>query len=277
MLDRFYSRLFGLAALGAVLALGACATAPQDPAARAEFEADNDPIEPINRAIFDFNLVVDGTIIKPAALVYRGVLPEQARTGVHNALDNLRSPIVFANDVLQGETQHAAITVWRFLINSTVGILGIFDVAKEAGYPGHSEDFGQTFAKWGIGEGPYLVLPILGPSNPRDATGLAAEWFSDPFNMWMMNTDRDWAVWTRTGLEGVDWRSRNIETLDELQKTSIDYYAAIRSLYRQRRAAEIGNSNPTGEPPSPTPLGAAPEASPAGNRVESAKAESSAK
>ena len=277
MLDRFYTRLLGLSALTAVLSLGACATPPADPAARAEFEADNDPIEPVNRAIFDFNLVVDGTIIKPAALVYRGVLPEQARTGIHNALDNLRSPIIFANDVLQGETQRAAITAWRFLINSTLGILGIFDVAKEAGYVGHSEDFGQTFAKWGIGEGPYLVLPILGPSNPRDTTGLVTEWFTDPFNMWMSNTDRDWVVWTRTGLEGVDWRSRNIETLDELQKTSIDYYAAIRSLYRQRRASEIGNSNPTGEPPSPTPLSAAPEASPTGNRVESAKAESSAK
>src|SRR5665213_2222713 len=100
MLDRFYTRLLGLSALAAVLSLGACATPPEDPAARAEFEADNDPIEPVNRAIFDFNMVVDGTIIKPAALVYRGVLPQEARDGVQNALENLRSPIVFANDVL---------------------------------------------------------------------------------------------------------------------------------------------------------------------------------
>ena len=105
MLDRFYTRLLGLSALAAVLSLGACATPPADPAARAEFEADNDPIEPVNRAIFDFNLVVDGVIIKPAAQVYRGVLPQEARDGVHNALENLRSPIVFANDVLQGQTQ----------------------------------------------------------------------------------------------------------------------------------------------------------------------------
>ena len=276
MLDRFYTRLLGLSALAAVLSLGACATPPADPAARAEFEADNDPIEPVNRAIFDFNLVVDGVIIKPAAQVYRGVLPQEARDGVHNALENLRSPIVFANDVLQGQTQRAAITVVRFVINSTVGILGIFDVAKEAGYVGHSEDFGQTFAKWGIGEGPYLVLPILGPSNPRDATGLATEWFTDPFNIWMSNTDRDWVIWTRAGLEGVDWRSRNIETLDELQKTSIDYYAAIRSLYRQRRAAEIGDSSPDAASPSPTPMGSAPEALPTTGRVEAAQAPSSA-
>lgn len=276
MLERFVSRWMGLGAFAALIALSACATPPQDPAARAEFEADNDPIEPLNRAIFDFNLVVDGTIIKPAAQVYRGVLPEGARTGIHNALDNLRSPIVFANDVLQGETQRAAITAWRFVINSTIGILGIFDVAKEAGYPGHSEDFGQTFAKWGIGEGPYLVLPILGPSNPRDATGLAAEWFTDPFNIWMSNTDRDWVVWTRTGVTGLDWRSRNIETIDELKKTSIDFYAAIRSLYRQRRAQEIRDSSPTASPPSPTPMGMAPEAAPAKGNAESAKAEPAA-
>ena len=109
MLLAFVTSLeIGFAAFAALIALGGCATPPEDPAARAEFEADNDPIEPINRAIFDFNLVVDGTIIKPAALVYRGVLPEEARTGIHNALQNLRSPIVFANDVLQGETQRAA-------------------------------------------------------------------------------------------------------------------------------------------------------------------------
>jgi phospholipid-binding lipoprotein MlaA len=276
MLNRFVGRLIGLSAFAALIALGACATPPADPEARAEFEADNDPIEPVNRAIFDFNLVVDGAVIKPAAQVYRDVLPERARNGIHNALQNLRSPIVFANDVLQGETQRAAITAWRFVINSTIGILGIFDVAKEAGYPPHSEDFGQTFAKWGIGEGPYLVLPILGPSNPRDATGLATEWVTDPFNLWMANTDRDWVIWTRAGLTGIDYRSSNIETIDEIKKTSIDFYAAIRSLYRQRRAQQIQDTNPTAEPPSPTPMGMAPEASPAASLTESAKAEPAA-
>lgn len=276
MLDRFVGRLIGLGALAAVLTLGACATPPTDPDARAEFEADNDPLEPMNRAIFDFNLVVDGAVIKPTAEVYRDVLPQGVQDGIHNALQNLRSPIVFANDVLQGETQRAAITAWRFVINSTIGILGIFDVAKEAGYEPHSEDFGQTFAKWGIGEGPYLVLPILGPSNPRDATGLATEWVADPFNLWMENTDRDWVVWTRAGLTGVDIRSRNIETIDELKKTSIDFYAAIRSLYRQRREQEIRDSNPNAEPPSPTPIGMAPSGTPSSSLTESAKVEPAA-
>jgi len=254
MLERSFGRLLGLGALAALLMLGACATAPQDPELRAEFEAENDPIEPFNRAVFGFNEVVDGVLIKPAALIYRGVVPEPARNGVRNVLDNLRSPIVLANDLLQGDFGLAGDTVARFVINSTVGVLGIFDVATGWGFPAHSQDFGHTFASWGIGEGPYLVLPILGPSNPRDATGLAAEWFSDPFNLWMHNTDRDWVVWTRAGVNGVDLRARNIETIDELQKTSIDFYAAVRSLYRQRRAAEIQSSQPT--QPAPSPLGA---------------------
>lgn len=275
-MDQLCRRLLSLGAFAALLALGACATPPQDPEARADFEADNDPIEPFNRAIFDFNLVVDGAIIKPAAVAYRDVVPQPARDSVHNALENLRSPIVFANDVLQGETQRAAVTAWRFLINSTVGILGIFDVAKEAGYQPHSEDFGQTFATWGIGEGPYLVLPILGPSNPRDAAGLATEWYLDPLNRWMYNTDRDWVIWTRAGLNGIDARSRNIDTIDELQKTSIDFYAAVRSLYRQRRTEEIRNSRPTSESPGPTPLSAASEALPSPDRQEAATAASSA-
>ncbi len=120
----------------------------------------------------------------------------------------------------------------------------------------------------GIGEGPFLVLPILGPSNPRDAVGLATEWYVDPFNRWMGNTDRDWVIWTRTGLYGIDARSRNIDTIDELKKTSIDFYAAIRSLYRQRREEEIRNSRPTSGPPGPTPISSAPEASPSPNSAE---------
>jgi phospholipid-binding lipoprotein MlaA len=272
--DQLSRRLFRVGALAAVLALSGCATPPEDPQARAEFEADNDPIEPFNRAIFDFNLVVDDVLIRPAAIAYRDVVPQPARDGVHNVIENLRAPIVLANDVLQAEPERAGTTALRFLINSTFGLLGIFDVARDAGYPAHSEDFGQTFASWGIGEGPYLVLPIFGPSNPRDATGLVTEWYVDPLNRWMDNTDRDWVIWTRAGLRGLDARERNIDTIDELKKTSIDFYAAVRSLYRQRRAEEIRNSRPTSESPSPTPLGMTPEASP--SSLQAATANSSA-
>jgi phospholipid-binding lipoprotein MlaA len=266
--DQLSRRLFRVGALAAVLALSGCATPPEDPQARAEFEADNDPIEPFNRAIFDFNLVVDDVLIRPAAIAYRDVVPQPARDGVHNVIENLRAPIVLANDVLQAEPERAGTTALRFLINSTFGLLGIFDVARDAGYPAHSEDFGQTFASWGIGEGPYLVLPILGPSNPRDATGLVTEWVTDPFNLWMHNTDRDWVVYTRAGITGLDLRERNIETIDELRKTSIDFYAAVRSLYRQRRAEQIRNSQPT--QPAPSPLGMNSEAPP--SRTEAAQA-----
>lgn len=276
MLERLSVRFFGLAALAFLLMLAACATPPQEPEARAEFEAENDPIEPVNRAVFGFNEVIDGTLIKPAALIYRGVVPEEGRTGVRHVLDNLRSPIVVANDALQGNADQAGDDFLRFLINSTFGVLGVFDVATGWGYPAHSEDFGQTFAVWGIGEGPYLVLPILGPSNPRDATGLGVEWFTDPFNLWMSNTDRDWVVWTRTGVNGVDWRSRNIETIDELQKTSIDFYSAVRSLYRQHRAEEIRNSRPNSAQPTPTPMGGESSRPAAVGQAEPANAEPTA-
>jgi phospholipid-binding lipoprotein MlaA len=266
MFERVSGRFIGLGALVCLLMLTACATPPKDPEARAEFEAENDPIEPVNRAIFGFNEVIDGTLLKPAALIYRGVVPEEGRTGIRHVLNNLRSPFDITNDALQGNVDQAGDDLIRFLLNSTIGVFGIFDVATGWGYPYHSEDFGQTFATWGIGEGPYIVLPILGPSNPRDATGLGLEWVSDPFNLWMSNTDRDWAVWTRTVVNGVDLRSRNIETIDELQKTSIDFYAAVRSLYRQRRAEEIRDSGPASSPRAPTPTeGRSPDTGTAGS------------
>ncbi|MCZ6637601.1 MAG: VacJ family lipoprotein, partial [Alphaproteobacteria bacterium] len=156
----------------AAAGLPGCASAPEDPAARAEFEKDNDPIEPFNRAMFAFNVQMDGMFLRPAAVVFQGVLPEPVQDGVHNFLSNMRAPVVFANDVLQGEMDRAGTTAERFVINTTVGILGVWDAATYMGIEGHSEDFGQTFAVWGAGEGFYLVLPFIGPSNPRDALGL---------------------------------------------------------------------------------------------------------
>lgn len=229
--------------LVALIALGlaGCATPPKDPAARAEFEQENDPLEPLNRAVFGFNNVFDGMFLRPAAIVYRETLPRPVQKGVSNFLSNLRSPIVLANDLLQGEMSRAGDTASRFVINTTVGVLGVWDAAGAMGIPGHSEDFGQTFGVWGIGSGPYLVLPILGPSNPRDAVGLAAEWYLDPVNLWLRDENADGWIIARSLITGVDFRSRNLETLDEIKRTSLDYYVAIRSLYRQRRADEIRN------------------------------------
>jgi len=229
-----------------------CATPPKDdPEALAEFEKANDPIEPFNRVVFDFNMFVDKLIFKPIATMYDGAMPDYGQERVHNVLANMRAPVVFINDVLQGEGQRAGVTAGRFAINTTVGVLGIFDVAGEWGLEPHSEDFGQTFAVWGAPEGFYLVLPIFGPSNPRDGLGLLAEAILDPVNYWARSEDIDEFPISRTLATGVDIRSRNLDTLDEIERTSIDFYAAIRSLYRQRRADEIRNSRPSAIQPAP--------------------------
>lgn len=233
------------ASVFALALLAGCATPPpaDDKEAVAEWEQINDPLEPMNRAIFDFNQVVDKALLKPVAQGYRAVVPPYGRDRVRDFLNNLRSPLILANDVLQGDPDRAMQTLMRFAFNTGFGIGGLFDVAGPGGIPYHDEDFGQTFAVWGIGEGPYLVLPILGPSNPRDTTGLAIEWLADPFSNWMDNTGRDWAMWTRTGTAGVDKRESLLDTLDEVERTSLDYYSAIRALYRQRRDNDITNGN----------------------------------
>lgn len=233
-------------ALGALVATG-WATMPSDSEARAAYLEASDPLEPLNRAIFSFNLGLDKALLRPLAAAYNTVLPDPVRDGVRNFLSNLRTPIVLANDVLQGEIGRASDTVGRFLLNSTLGVGGLFDIASDLGFEFHDEDFGQTLAVWGIGEGPYLMLPFLGPSNPRDAIGLAGEYFADPVVIWTNNTDREWILYTRTGVDAVDRRSRNVKTLEELERTSLDFYAAVRSLYRQRRLDEIRNGE-SGDP-----------------------------
>ena len=212
-------------------------------------EEDNDPLEGLNRGIFEFNLVVDRYLIKPVAQAYRA-LPQPAQDSVRSFLRNLRTPLVVANDVLQGDMDRAGTTISRFLVNSTVGILGLFDVASNLGIPYHDEDLGQTLAVWGVGEGFYIMLPVLGPSNPRDLVGMVGEFYADPLNIHLRNEDLDYLIYTRAGLRGIDARARSIEVLDELERTSLDYYAAIRSLYRQQRDNEIRNSK--SEPKAPS-------------------------
>jgi len=246
------SRVGGVfVSLALVAGLGGCATPPSDPVARAEFEREKDPIEPLNRAIFAFNLQMDKMFLRPAAIVYREALPTPVQKGVNSFLSNLRSPVVFANDLMQGELDRAGNTAGRFVINSTIGILGVWDAASEMGIHGHSEDFGQTFGTWGVGEGFYLVLPFLGPSNPRDTLGLAVEYYVDPFNLWARRENVEGWIMARSLATGIDFRARNLETLDELERTSLDYYVAIRSLYRQRRANEISNGKETSDQPAP--------------------------
>jgi phospholipid-binding lipoprotein MlaA len=227
----------------ASLLLVGCATAPNpgDPEAVAEHQEINDPAEPTMRAIFAFNQALDKAIVKPVAGTYREVTSEKFRAKAHNFLNNLRSPVIFFNDVLQGEFERAFTTLFRFLVNTTAGILGFNDVAAGLGYDFHDEDFGQTLAVWNMPEGPYLMLPIFGPSNPRDAVGRVVDFFIDPLNMWATNNNEDWIIPTHTALKVVDFRALHYDTLEDLEKSSLDFYAAIRSLYRQRRTDKINN------------------------------------
>jgi phospholipid-binding lipoprotein MlaA len=225
------------------LALVGCAARPDpaDPEAVAEFEQTNDPLEPLNRRMFVVNDGLDTLVLRPAAEAYRIFIPPEIRTSVRNMLGNLRSPVILLNDVLQGETQRAGTTLGRFVLNTTLGVGGLFDVATGYGLPGHGEDFGQTLAVWGAGEGPYLFLPALGPSNPRDLVGTGVDAVSNPFTWISGGAWLDTATAARIGLQVLDTREGLIEPLDALRQGSLDPYAALRSAYRQRRAAEIRN------------------------------------
>jgi phospholipid-binding lipoprotein MlaA len=225
--------------------LGACATRP-DPADRdavAEYEANNDPLEPANRVSYEVNDAIDRAVLEPAARGYRAVVPPPVRTGIGNVLANLRSPVTLVNDLLQGEGERARITLGRFMVNTVLGIGGVLDLGTTWGVPGHTEDFGQTLAVWGVGEGPYLFIPLLGSSNPRDLTGTVVGIASDPFAYLGQGAVVDALSWTRVGLTVLDTREGLIETVDALRQNSLDPYATVRSAYRQRRASQIRNDD----------------------------------
>jgi phospholipid-binding lipoprotein MlaA len=229
--------------------LAACATPPTEPAARAEFERTNDPLEPMNRVTFEINMFLDKWLIKPVAQGYRNVLPQFAQDGIRNFLHNLGEPVIFANDMMQGEWKAANDTTARFLINSTFGVGGLVDFAAMTGVPRQTGDFGQTLNRWGAPEGPYLVLPIFGPSNPRDAIGMGVDSVMDPFGYLASDYGAgNTATLSRMAGSGVDLRSRNIETFDDLQRNAIDFYAEMRSLYRQHRASELRHDRPSAMP-----------------------------
>ena len=237
------ARLFGVLVIG--LTLGACASAPSEPEARAEYEAQNDPLEPMNRYFFEVNRGLDQLLLRPAAEIYRGAVPDMVQQMVHNFLLNLNEPIVFTNSLLQGDPDNAGKSFGRFAANTFIGVGGLFDVA---GIDRQEEDFGQTLGVWGLGEGPYLVLPVIGPRPPRDLAGMVADTYIDPWNYLARRNDIDFPEQTvRFIAEGVDARSRNIEAIDEIERSSIDFYATVRSLYRQRRAALISNGDVTPE------------------------------
>lgn len=230
-------RMFAAALM--ILGLAGCASTSSNPTATDQ----NDPYETTNRKIFALNEKVDEHFAKPVAVFYADHVPEFARDGIHNFLTNLDQPVTFANDVLQGEADRAAQTLGRFAFNTTFGIGGLLDEWAKAGRPEHDSDFGETLAVYGVEEGPYLVLPVLGPSNPRDAFGYGADILMDPATWITFRSSIFFSV-GRASLNLADERSRNLDTLDQIQRTSVDFYATMRSLYRQHRQAEINHGQP---------------------------------
>ena len=199
-----------------------------------------DPLEPINRAIFTFNNALDKVILEPAAKGYKK-LPSPVQSGISNFLGNLKMPLVIFNQILQGQIPNAVESTGRFLVNTTVGVVGVVDVATKIGLEEKDEDFGQTFATWGVGDGFYVVLPIFGPSNARDAVGTALTYVLDPVNAYLINEGEAWAVPVRASANAVDYRSKIIDEVNALRNNSVDYYAAVRSSYYQNRIAAIKN------------------------------------
>ena len=235
--------LFALLAAGISITGCSAPGVAGDPAPVIADQGNNDPFEDTNRAVFHFNEELGHAVLIPAAKAYRDALPSPVRASVHDFLQNLNGPDIFANDVLQAQGALAAHTALRTLINSTVGIGGLFDPAKHLGIPYHDNDFGVTLATWGFPAGPYLVLPVLGPSNQRDFAGYVVDSFADPGDEIAWARGYWWATIARSAVAGIDELSRNIEGLQDLEKTSLDYYATIRSLYAQRRAAQIRHEN----------------------------------
>lgn len=220
------------------LALTACATAP------APGPGDiADPYEGFNRRMFAFNNGVDKYAIAPAASVYKAVTPEFGRDRVSDFLGNLREPVTFANDILQAEPKRAGTTAARFGINTTVGLLGLWDAAAHMGLTGHREDFGQTLAVWGVGSGPYLVMPLLGPTNPRDLFGRGVDIAIDPINYVQFDNDKDSDIGIRIGLGVIGGFNARVKFNDQIEtlNSQPEPYIALRRIYSSSRQAEIAN------------------------------------
>lgn len=248
-----FLRILKGAASAAVVALSltACSLPGSGPGEREAWLEANDPFEPLNRAIFGINEAADFLVIGPAAYAYNAIVPDPVRESVRSFTANLLSPITIVNQLLQGDIDGAIHATGRFLTNTVLGAGGIADVATAAGIPDQKEDFGQTLAVWGFNEGPYVVLPLLGPSSMRDATGYAVDTLADPVRIWSVNTDHEGAYMAKGLAGGIDRRSRVLKEVEDLRRNSVDYYATLRSLYRQQRKADIEEKAAVAQPDFP--------------------------
>ena len=232
--------LLGLSGMVLCFMGAGCATTPPS----AEALAANDPYEQTNRDTLKLNGKIDKYFVIPTVGLYFLLVPESGRRGVHNFLGNLSLPTIFVNDMLQGEVSRAGKSIWRLFINTTVGVAGFWDPASKIGIPGHGEDFGQTLAVWGVKEGPYLMLPFFGPSNPRDAAGMLVDTAADPTNQIHFKQHIWWAA-GREYFTLLDLRGQTYQTIQGIQRSSVDYYSSLRNLYRQMRAEQIRNGRPS--------------------------------
>jgi phospholipid-binding lipoprotein MlaA len=221
-----------LAALAVSLSLCGCATPS------AQSLADNDPWEATNRDVFAFDVWIEHNVARPVNDAYRAVVPEPAREGVHNVTTNLHAPIVLANDVLQGKVDRAAETLGRIVINSTIGLGGLIDVAAKIGIPHHDNDFGVTLGKNGVAEGSYLVLPLIGPMPPRDLVGSGVDGLFDPLAYAHFHGKDTWML-GRSAFRMLDTIDRRRDEFETIERSSLDFYATVRNLYRQSRSNRI--------------------------------------
>lgn len=232
-----YGLRMAACAVGVAL-LSGCATTNGDP---------RDPIEPVNRAVFEFNDTVDRALLKPVAQGYKAAVPGLIRTGVSNFFSNLRDPWIALNQLLQGKVEEGVTDFMRFVTNTTFGLAGIFDVASEGGMPKHDEDFGQTLGAWGVDTGPYLVLPLLGPSTVRDGAGVAVD--SVAYLPWRgpgyMDAGDEIALRNSlTATDTVQTRAALLDATNVLEEAALDRYAFVRNAYLQRRNNQVYDGNP---------------------------------
>ena len=238
--------ILGLVLLGGCFVLSGCASVSQNQSEFSEVREDKDPLEPMNRGVFAFNQVADKAILKPVAKGYRWAVPDFIRKSFSNVFETLKQPAYIINALLQGNPKYAFYILERTGVNLTFGCLGLFDVASEMSIPAPDNDFGQTLAKWGWKEGgPFIMLPLLGPSNIRDAIGTGADALANPVG-WRLRHE-PLIVYGITAADGFAARERALDLLDNLEKSSTDYYAAMRTMYRQNRQKKINKVLPQEE------------------------------
>ncbi|MFM9889278.1 MAG: VacJ family lipoprotein [Rickettsiales bacterium] len=234
-------KLLGIAALLAFSAVITPASAAVNDSARADVVSINDPYESYNRYIFSFNQGADKYFLRPIASGYRYITPDPLRERLGHFSDNMNEPLSMVNSFFQGDFERGMKTFWRFMINSTFGIGGLNDVATSAGIPAQEEDFGQTLAVWGFSQGDYFVLPLFGPSTARDGVGIVGNWLTNPVSWALIN---EGFVQFGIGVgQAVIVRERFLDPIDDINDSSLDPYITYRSIYLQRRDAEIHNRN----------------------------------